>query len=131
MKIALTYLAMLAVFLALDLTWLGLVAKDLYRSSIGHLMADNFNVPAAVIFYLMYLAGVMIFAVNPAVEAGEWTKAALLGAGFGFFCYATYDLTNLATLKDWPVTISLIDMAWGTFLTGAVATAGYLAATRL
>ncbi len=130
MKVLATYLAMLAVFLIVDLTWLGLIAKDYYRASIGHLMGDGFNIPAAAVFYLIYIVGVMIFAVNPAVEAGDWQKAALLGAAFGFFCYATYDMTNLATLKDWPLAMTLADMAWGTVLTSIVATAGYAAATR-
>ncbi len=130
MKLAITYIAMLAVFLVVDLTWLGLIAKDFYRSSIGHLMGDGFNIPAAIVFYLIYIAGIMMFAVNPAVESGDWTRAAFLGAAFGFFCYATYDLTNMATLKDWPLGITIADIAWGTVLTGIVATAGYAAATR-
>lgn len=130
MKWIVTYIAMLAVFLVLDLSWLGIIAKDFYRSSIGHLMADSFNIPAATVFYLLYLVGVIVFAVSPGVDAQSLGKTAALGALFGFFCYATYDLTNLATLKDWPVPMSLVDMAWGTFLTSVVASAGYLAASR-
>ena len=130
MKLAITYIAMLAVFLIVDLTWLGLIAKDFYRSSIGHLMGDGFNIPAAIVFYLIYIAGIMMFAVNPAVDSGDWTRAAFLGAAVGFFCYATYDLTNMATLKDWPLGITIADIAWGTVLTAIVATSGYFAATR-
>jgi uncharacterized membrane protein len=130
MKLAITYIAMLAVFLIVDLTWLGLIAKDFYRSSIGHLMGDGFNIPAAIVFYLIYIAGIIMFAVNPAVESGDWKRAAFLGAAFGFFCYATYDLTNMATLKDWPLGITIADIAWGTVLTAIVASAGYAAATR-
>ena len=130
MKFVVAYAAAAAFFFLVDLLWLGLVAKDFYRASIGHLMGDSFNIPAAIVFYLVYTAGVFIFAVNPALEAGDWHKAALLGAAFGFFAYATYDLTNLATLKDWPLGITLADMAWGTVLTGAVATVGYAVASR-
>ena len=85
---------------------------------------------AAVVFYLVYTAGVFVFAVNPAFEAGDWHKAAVLGAAFGFFAYSTYDLTNIATLKDWPLAITLADMAWGTFLSGMVTAAGYAVASR-
>lgn len=130
MKLIATYAATLAVFVLVDLVWLGFVAKDFYRASIGHLMGDGFNLPAAFAFYLIYTAGILFFAVHPAVDAGTWTKAALLGAAFGFFAYATYDLTNLATLKNWPLPITLADMAWGSILTGIAATTGYAVASR-
>ena len=113
-----------------DLVWLGFVAKDFYRSSIGHLMGDGFNLPAAFAFYLIYTAGILMFAVNPALDAGGWMKAAMLGVAFGFFAYATYDLTNMATLKDWPLGITLADMAWGSIVTGIAATVGYSVASR-
>ena len=130
MKYPAACLAAMIFFFLVDLVWLGFVAKDFYRSSIGHLMADGFNIPAAVVFYVLYTAGLFFFAVNPAIEAGDWQKAAMLGAAFGFFAYATYDLTNMATLKDWPLGITLADMAWGTFLSGMVATVGYAVASR-
>ncbi|MEQ1651202.1 MAG: DUF2177 family protein [Hyphomicrobium sp.] len=130
MKIAAVYVATLLVFVLVDLVWLGVVAKDFYRASIGHLMGNGFNIPAAIVFYLMYVVGIMLFAINPAVDAGQWQKAALLGFGFGFFAYATYDLTNMATLKDWPLGITLADIAWGSVLTSIAATAGYAVATR-
>jgi uncharacterized membrane protein len=130
MKFVVAYAAAAAFFFLVDLLWLGLVAKDFYRASIGHLMGDGFNIPGAIAFYLIYTVGVFIFAVNPALEAGDWQKAALMGALFGFFAYATYDLTNLATLKDWPLSLTLADMAWGTVLSGAVATVGYAVASR-
>lgn len=131
MKAVLTYLATLAIFLVVDLIWLGVVAKDYYRSSIGHLMGDGFNIPAAVAFYLIYIMGVMMFAVLPAAQSGEWTRAAVLGAAFGFFAYATYDLTNLATLKNWPLGLALADMAWGSFVTSVAAATGYAVYVRL
>ena len=130
MKFALAYAAALIVFFLVDLVWLGFVAKDFYRASIGHLMGGGINIPAAIAFYLIYIAGLFFFAVNPALEAGDWQKAFTLGAALGFFCYATYDLTNLATLKDWPLGITLADMAWGTVLSGIVATVGYSVASR-
>ncbi|MBI1384637.1 MAG: DUF2177 family protein [Rhizobiales bacterium] len=124
------YLATAAVFLAIDLIWLSAVATEFYRRQIGHLLAGEFNLPAAGIFYLFYVAGIVFFAVAPALAAGDWTTAAINGALFGFFCYATYDFTNLATLRDWPVAMVVVDVAWGTTLTGLSATLGYLL-TRL
>ncbi|MBX9683293.1 MAG: DUF2177 family protein [Hyphomicrobium sp.] len=131
MKLLIPYLATVVFFFAVDLVWLGFVAKDFYRNGIGHLMGDGFNIPAAIVFYLVYVVGVFFFAVNPAIEAGDWQRAAFLGTAFGFFAYATYDLTNLATLRDWPLGVALADMAWGSLLTGAAAVFGYSVATRL
>ena len=119
------YFATAVIFLAIDAVWLGTVATGLYKSAIGHLMADKVNFTAAGVFYSIYCIGIVIFAVVPALKSGNWTDAALYGALFGFFCYATYDMTNLATLRDWPLSISLIDTAWGTVLTGTSAVAGY------
>ena len=130
MKFFVAYAAAAAFFFVVDLIWLGFVAKDFYRSSIGHLMGDGFNIPAVIAFYIIYTAGLFFFAVNPALEAGDWQKAAMLGAAFGFFAYATYDLTNMATLKDWPLGITLADMTWGSLLSGAVATVGYAVASK-
>ena len=121
------YVACLLVMAALDGIWLGLVAMDSYVSAIGHLMRDQPNFIAAGLFYVIFVVGILIFAVAPALAEKAWTKAALLGGLFGFFSYMTYDLTNLATLKGWPVTISLIDMAWGFVITAITATAGYFA----
>jgi uncharacterized membrane protein len=125
------YVGTLVVFLAIDLVWLGVVARGLYAAQLGHLMADKVIWPVGMAFYALYVIGILIFAVLPAVDAGSLVRAAALGAAFGFFAYATYDLTNWATLKDWPSTIVFIDLAWGAVLTGTVATAGYLIATNL
>lgn len=130
MKYLAPYLATLAFFLAVDMVFLGVIAKDFYRSGIGHLMAENFNIPAAIVFYAIYIVGVMIFVISPAIEAGDWTRAALYGALFGFFCYATYDMTNLATLRDWPLSLSIADMAWGATLTAAASVVGYVVGAR-
>lgn len=120
------YIATAIIFLAIDAVWLGVVATTFYKSELGDLMADNVNFTAAGGFYLMYCVGIVIFAISPALRSGAWTDAALYGALFGFFCYATYDMTNIATIRDWPVRMSIVDMAWGTALTGVSATLGYL-----
>ncbi len=113
------YLITLVSFFAIDIVWLAVVAKDLYRKHIGFIMADSPNWFAGGAFYLIYIAGLVFFAVKPAVDKGDWQVALLYGALFGFFTYATYDLTNLATLKDWPLAITIIDLVWGTCLGGA------------
>lgn len=122
---AVAYASTLVVFLALDFVWLGFIAKDLYRNGIGHLMLETPNWTAAGLFYLLYVAGLVFFAVLPGLDAGAWARAALYAALFGFFCYATYDLTNLATLKGWPVSIVIADLAWGAFVSAAAATASF------
>lgn len=113
------------VFLGLDAIWLGTMASRLYRPAIGHLMADGFAVAPAVLFYLLYLVGMVVFAIGPALEARKPLQALAMGALLGLICYATYDLTNQATLKQWPLAVTLADLAWGAFVTGvssAVAT---------
>lgn len=112
------YLLTLVPFVLMDGIWLGLVAPKFYRSQIGYLLAERPNWIAAVIFYLLFIAGMVIFVTGP---EGFISQAALRGALFGFFCYATYDLTNLATVRDWPVLVTLVDMVWGTCLGGVTA----------
>ena len=119
------YLATLVVFLAVDSVWLGVVARNFYASQLGNLMRDNINFLAAGGFYLAYVAGIVFFAVAPALTAESWSKAALNGAVLGLIAYGTYDMTNLATLRDWPIAMSVVDMAWGGVLTGASAVAGF------
>ena len=133
------YGAIALVMLALDVVWLGVIAKSLYRDGIGHLMADPPNLVAGGVFYLLYPVGVLLFAVAPAALSGElaapavgaWQRAVLAGALFGFFCYATYDLSNLATLRGWPWRLVLVDIAWGTALTAAAAAGGRWALGRM
>lgn len=126
----LTFLKLYAVsfiiFFAIDLFWLGIIAKKLYQAEIGHLLKTDVNWIAAVLFYLLFIGGLVIFVLMPAVESGNIVKAILLGALFGFITYATYDLTNLATLKDWPLKITIIDLVWGTFLGTSTSTLSYL-----
>lgn len=121
-----SYLATGLVFLAIDAIWLSQMAGRLYRPLLGDLMADQVNLPAAIAFYLLYVAGVVIFVVQPALASGRWTTALALGALFGLVAYGTYDLTNHATLRNWPLAITLADLAWGTVLTALSATAGML-----
>lgn len=112
------------VMVLLDLFWLGGLAKPMYQQGIGHLMADKPIVGVAVLFYLLYALGVVIFAVAPQHDGTNWPVTLGMGALFGFFAYATYNLTNLATLRDWPVRLSLIDMSWGTFVSAMSAAGG-------
>jgi len=130
-KYIIHYVLTFAAFFAIDLVWLGVVAKNFYRAQLGHLMADKVNWPAAIIFYLLFVLGVMIFAVYPGVAKSSLKYALLFGALFGFFAYATYDLTNLATLKDWPLTMVVVDIIWGSVLACVVAGAGYWVVTHL
>lgn len=131
MAYVIAYLACILVMGGLDFFWLSSTSALLYHRDLGPLLAEDPNMTVAVIFYLIYIAGVLIFAVRPALASGDWRTAALYGALFGFFAYATYDLTNFATLKGWSVRVTLLDMAWGAILTSATATAGALAAQKL
>jgi uncharacterized membrane protein len=113
------------IFFAIDLLWLGIIAKKLYQNQIGHLLKTDVNWVAAIIFYLLFIGGLVIFVLMPAVEKGSIVQALYMGALFGLLTYATYDLTNLATMKDWPLQITLIDLAWGTFLGASTSTISY------
>jgi uncharacterized membrane protein len=126
-----TYVITLVIFFAIDLVWLGTVAKDFYRQHIGHLMSADVNWGAALLFYAVYIAGIVFFAIKPAFEAGSAARALASGALFGFIAYATYDLTNQATMRDWPALVTVIDLAWGTVLTATVAFLSYQVASRL
>lgn len=119
------YLVAAAVFTVIDLVWLGFVAKDLYARILGDLLAEEPNKAAAFLFYAIFIAGLVYFAIGPALEEGSWTKAAVAGAVYGLVTYATFDLTNLAVLKDYPLAIVPIDMAWGTVLATSVSLATF------
>ncbi|QQS59312.1 DUF2177 family protein [Candidatus Peregrinibacteria bacterium] len=119
------FLIALPVFFAIDMVWLGLVAKNFYQNQIGFLMTPNINWAAAIIFYLIFIAGLVVFVISPAVKKGSWTQTLLFGALFGLVTYATYDLTNLATLKDWPLLVTMVDLAWGMILGALVSFATY------
>ena len=123
-----SYLAAAVVFVALDAIWLHTMGTRLYRASIGHLMRPDFDAVAAAAFYVLYLAGLVVLVVLPATGASD---ALLRGALFGLVAYATYDLTNQATLRDWPWIVTLADLAWGTFITAVASVAAYAALARL
>ncbi len=125
------YLSALPVFFLVDMIWLGLIANKLYKNELGSLLAKNLNWTAGIIFYLIFIAGIIIFAVIPALEKKDLNHALIFGALFGFFCYATYDLTNLSTLKNWPFNLTIIDMIWGTVLSGLVATVTFWIAVNI
>ena len=120
------YLVTLAVFFVIDMIWLGVVAKNFYRKHLGYLMGPKVVWPAAILFYLLFIAGLVVFAIRPGLAAGAPVKALLLGAFLGLVSYATYDLTNHATIKDWPLVVTVIDLVWGTTLGGLVSLAGAL-----
>jgi len=118
-------------FFVIDIIWLGVVAKNFYQKNLKYILSPNVNWTAAIIFYLIYIAGILIFAVLPAVAKDSLRHAAVWGALFGFFTYATYDLTNLALLKDWPIVIVIVDILWGVVLCSAVATLSFFVAKWL
>ena len=124
------YLVALGVFMLIDFTWIGFVAKNFYREQIGYLLAPNVNWPAAIIFYLLFIVGLVVFVIAPAVESHSLMRALLYGAFFGLITYATYDLTNLATTRDWPLLVTFVDMAWGAILAASVSTITYIVTTR-
>lgn len=119
------YFVSLLTFLVIDGIWLMVVAKNFYAKHLGYLMTKTPNLLAAGIFYLIYIFGLVILVLSPALQKGSLISAILMGALFGFCAYATYDLTNLATIKDWPVLITIVDLIWGTFVSGAVAGISY------
>ena len=112
------YLVAFGIFFLIDMLWLGVIAKNLYRAEIGHLMASEFRLMPAFLFYLIYIVGLVFFAILPSFREESLKLAIAYGALFGFVSYATYDLTNLATLKGWPVKIVIYDLLWGTFISG-------------
>jgi uncharacterized membrane protein len=118
-------------FLALDIIWLRWASGNLYRPVIGELMAKNFNAVPAVAFYLIYIAGIIWFAVRPGIEAGAVQPAMLNGILLGALCYATFDLTNQAVMKVWSTQISVLDILWGAFVTGSASAIACLAVLRL
>jgi len=125
------YFIALPIFFAVDMVWLGLAAKNFYAKHIGFLMKANVNWAAAILFYLLFIAGLVAFVVTPAVEKGSWARALLFGALFGLITYATYDLTNLATLRDWPLLVTVVDLIWGTVLAASVSVATYVVAATI
>ena len=130
LKHAAIYLAIFVTMVVIDMIWLRVIAVQWYADAMGPLLADKPNLIAAVAFYLLFPLGLLIFAVAPG-ESSSVLKVAVMGGLFGFFAYATYDLTAMAVIKNWPVGLSLLDMAWGTLVSGVSAVAGKLAMDAL
>jgi len=121
----------LPVFFAIDMVWLVLVARNFYQKEIGFLMKPDINWSAAIVFYLLFIAGLVTFVISPAVEKHSWIQALIYGAFFGLITYATYDLTNLATMKDWPLLVTVVDLIWGTVLASSISVITYAIFTKI
>ncbi len=130
-RILLTYAVSVPVFFVVDMIWLGVIAGGFYRKALGPLLSPNVNWIAAIIFYLLVLVGLLIFALLPGMEKRSLVYTIEMAALFGFISYATYDLTNLSTLRDWPLMLSIVDMIWGSFLSASTATMTYLIMSRI
>jgi uncharacterized membrane protein len=124
------YLVTLPIFFAIDMLWLGTLARGFYQRHLGHLLAPQVQWIPAILFYLVFVAGIVVFAVKPALQAHSASRALLGGAFLGLLTYATYDLTNQATLRNWPVLVTLVDLAWGTALCASVAWVSYTVSAR-
>jgi uncharacterized membrane protein len=128
---AIGYLVALSTFVAADMVWLGAMAPRFYRPTLGDIAVSGVNLPPAIVFYAIYPIGVLIFAVGPALRSGSLMTAAVYGALFGFFTYATYDLTNYATLRNWTFQLTVVDVAWGTILGAVTSTAAVWVVSKL
>ncbi|MDZ7671935.1 MAG: DUF2177 family protein [Halanaerobiales bacterium] len=125
------YILAFLVFILIDSIWLGSIAKKLYRKQIGFLMKENFDMKVALIFYLVFIVGLLFFVLNNAIINQSWQYALFAGMFYGFITYATYDITNLATIKDWPVFLTVIDIIWGSVLCGTTSIITYLIAVNI
>jgi len=131
MTYAIGYLAALTAFVGADLAWLSAMTPRIYRPTLGNMLVSAVNLPPAVIFYALYPIGILIFAIGPATKSGSVITAVVYGALFGFFTYSTYDLTNFATLRNWSLQLTLVDIAWGSVLAGAAAAVGFVVAATV
>jgi uncharacterized membrane protein len=125
------FLIALPTFFVIDMVWLVLVARKFYSQQIGFLMKPDISWTPAIIFYLLFIAALVIFVISPAVEKHSWTNALVYGAFFGLVTYATYDLTNLATIKDWPVVVTIVDLIWGSVLAASISVVTYFIADKI
>jgi uncharacterized membrane protein len=125
------YLIALPVFFGIDMVWLGLISKNFYSKHLGYLMAPNINWIAALLFYLLFIGGLVLFVISPALEKNSWMSALFMGIVFGLITYATYDLTNLATVKNWPLIVTVVDLLWGMTLSASVSVVSYFLAKKL
>lgn len=125
------YAIALPVFFVFDMIWIGIVAKGFYAKQIGSLLKSDVNWTAAIIFYLLFIVGLVVFVIMPSIEKGSLIQALLFGALFGLICYATYDLTNLAITKDWPLLVTVVDLVWGAVLASSVSVVTYILASKI
>lgn len=125
------YLITLPIFFIIDMIWLGIVAKNFYAKNLGFLMKTDVTWFAALVFYLLFIVGLVLFVISPALQVNSWQHAVLYGALFGLITYATYDLTNLATIKNWPLVVTLVDLLWGTILASVVSVLSYFISNKL
>lgn len=125
------YLITLPIFFGIDIIWLTVVAKNFYSKYLGYIMSPNPNWAAAIIFYLLFIGGLIFFVLSPALEKNSWQHALTAGVLFGLMTYATYDLTNLATIKSWPLLVTIIDLVWGMILSASVSIMSYFLAKKL
>ena len=127
------YIFTLIIFLLLDSLWISVIANKFYKEQIGYLLSSTPNLPAAALFYCLYIVGLLIFVVGPSLKSKSKSvvQVAFLGGLFGLFAYCTYDLTNFATIKDWPLQLTLVDILWGYILSGVVSAASYLLGKKL
>ena len=121
----------LPVFFAIDMVWLGVIAKNFYRTQIGAFLRPDVNWIAAIVFYLIFIAGLVVFVIAQSMQKDSWVHALLYGALFGLVCYATYDLTNLAVAKDWPLLVTIVDLLWGAVLAASVSVVTYFIASKI
>jgi uncharacterized membrane protein len=131
MRIPLLYGLCTIIFFAIDMLWLGFFARGFYKEKLGFILSDKVNWAAAVIFYLIYIGGILFFAVLPALREHSWSIALLNGAVLGALCYATYDLTNMATISQWPLIVVIVDIIWGIVLTGSVSLLTYVIGVKM
>ena len=129
--LALAYVITALAFLGVDSIWLKAMGSNWYRPRLGHILLEQFNFIPAAIFYGIYIGGIIVFAVSPAISSDRWTVAVINGALLGLVAYGTYDLTNQATIRGWPVSVTLVDLGWGSFLTAATAAIGYFISAAL
>jgi uncharacterized membrane protein len=130
-KLIATYFIALLSFFALDMVWLGVISKNYYKQKLGFILSPDPNWAAAIVFYLLFIAGIIFFAINPGLKETSWQTAFINGAVLGAMCYATYDLTNMATIAKWPIEIVISDIIWGMVLTGSVSVITYLAVEKI
>ena len=124
------YCLTVPIFFSVDMLWLGFIAKDFYQNHLGFLLRPQVNWFAAIIFYLIYIVGILIFGVSPGINTQSWTRALIFGSLYGFFTYATYELTNMALVENWPFKVVIVDILWGIVLCSIVSVSSYFIAKK-